>query len=132
MLINQPVTPESIRAVISSGVSLTMVWMHRGSSVPLQSVDEGISIGVGSEGLCGGSWGTAFSVFSSSTGDCGVNISLVDPTVLVSSTENLLVERGVGFTIDPPENLSLSRALCLAWPFLQLPSRPSPLPQLRP
>jgi len=33
----------------------------------------------------------AFSVFGSSMGDCRVNISLVDPTVLISSTENLLV-----------------------------------------
>src|SRR5882672_1356795 len=48
----------------------------------------------------------AFSVFGSSMGDCRVNISLVDPTVFVSSTENLLVEWGVGFTIDLPENLS--------------------------
>ena len=45
-----------------------------------------------------------FSVLSSSTGDCGVNISLVDPTVLASSTENLLVEWGMGFTVDWPEN----------------------------
>src|SRR5882672_2156689 len=50
----------------------------------------------------------AFSVFGSSTGDCGVNISLVDPTVLISSTENLSVEWGVGFTIDLPENPSPS------------------------
>src|SRR5882672_1013313 len=62
----------------------------------------------------------AFSVFGSSTGDCGVNISLVDPTVLVSSTENLLVEWGVGFTIDLPENPSLSRALWLARPFFPI------------
>ena len=40
--------------------------------------------------------------------DCRVNISLVDPTVLVSSTENLLVKWGVGFTIDLPESLSPS------------------------
>ena len=44
----------------------------------------------------------AFSVFGSSMGDCGVNISLVDPTVLISSTENLLVEWGMGFTVDLP------------------------------
>ena len=50
----------------------------------------------------------AFSVLGSSTGNCRVNISLVDPTVLVSNTENLLVEWGVGFTIDLPENLSVS------------------------
>ena len=34
------------------------------------------------------------------TGDCGVNMSSVDPTVLVSSTENLLVGQGMDFTID--------------------------------
>src|SRR5882672_11484535 len=49
----------------------------------------------------------AFSVLSSSMGDCRVNISLVDPTVLISNTENLLVEQGVGFTIDQPENPSV-------------------------
>ena len=67
--------------------------------------------GVRSEDLHGGSLGTAFSVLGSSTGDCGVNISLVDPTVLVSSTKNLLVERGVGFTVDLPENPPVSRRL---------------------
>ena len=56
----------------------------------------------------------AFSVIRSSTGDCGVNISLVDPTVLISSIENLLVKWGVGFTTDLPENLSVS-SLTL-WP----------------
>ena len=35
---------------------------------------------------------------------CGVSISLVDPTVLISNTENLLVEWGMGLTIDWPEN----------------------------
>ena len=50
----------------------------------------------------------AFLVLSSSTDDCWVNISLVDPTVLVSSPKNLLVEQGVGFTVDLPENLSVS------------------------
>ena len=62
----------------------------------------------------------AFLVFHSSTGDCGVNISLVDPTVLISSTENLLVEWGVSFTIDLPENPSLSSlALWLAQSFFE-------------
>ena len=56
----------------------------------------------------------AFSVISPSTGNCGVNISLVDPTALVSNTENLLVKWGVGFTIDLPENPSAS-SLTL-WP----------------
>ena len=32
------------------------------------------------------------------------HISLIDPTVLVSNTENLLVKWGVGVTIDWPEN----------------------------
>jgi len=50
--------------------------------------------------------------------DCGVNISLVDPTVLASSTENLLVEWGMSFTVDLSENLFLSfPTLWLAWPF---------------
>src|SRR5882672_10989793 len=81
----------------------------------------------------GGSWGMAFSFFGSLTGDCGVNISLVDPTVLVSSTENLLVEWGMGFTIDLPENLSLSfLTLWLARPFWKPLSHPSLLPQLQP
>ena len=48
--------------------------------------------------------GTAFSVCSSLAVDCGVNIALVDPTVLVYSTENLLVKWGMGVTIDQPEN----------------------------
>ena len=78
-----------------------------------------------------GAW--AFSVFGSSTGDCGVNISLVDPTVLVSSTENLLVEQGVGFTVDLPENPSPSSpTLWLAWPFWQPLLHPLPLPQPQP
>ena len=42
--------PELIRALISSGVLLPMVWMHRGSSVPLQNVVEQIRIGVRSDG----------------------------------------------------------------------------------
>ena len=46
--------------------------------------------------------GTACSVFSSLAVDYGVNISLVDLTVLASNTENLLVEWGVGVTIDRP------------------------------
>jgi len=41
-----------------------------------------------------------FSALGSVAGDCGINISLVDPTVLVSNTNTLLVEQGVGFTID--------------------------------
>ena len=57
-------------------------------------------------------------VLGSSMVDCGVKISLVYPTVLISNTENLLVEQGVGFTIDLPENLSLSFLTpWLSWPF---------------
>ena len=69
-----------------------------------------------------------FSVLSSVTVDCEVNISLVDPTVLVSNTENLLVKCGVGFTIDQPENtLQLSLTLWPVWAFLPVwlcPSHP--------
>src|SRR5882672_7398889 len=75
----------------------------------------------------------AFSVFGSSMGDCRVNMSLVDPTVLISSAENLLVEWGMGFTIDLPENLSLSfLTLWPAQPFWQPPLHPLPLPQPQP
>src|SRR5882672_12250222 len=127
---NWLVAPESIRVFITSEVLLPTVWIHRGSSVPLQSVVERMRTGVGLEDSCGGSWGMAFSVFGSSMGDCGVNISLVDPTVLISSTKNLLVKWGVGFTTDLPENLSPSSlALWLAWPFWQPPSHPSLLLQ---
>ena len=55
-------------------------------------------------GWCEDFWGMACSVFSSLAIDCAVNISLVDPTVLASNTENLLVEWGVGVTVDWPEN----------------------------
>ena len=51
-----------------------------------------------------------FSVLGLIAGDYGINISLVDPTVLVSNTENLLVEQGIDFTIDQLENPP--------WPFL--------------
>src|SRR5882672_6936498 len=72
----------------------------------------------------------AFLVFSSSTGDCGVNISLVEPTVLISSAENLLVEWGMGFTIDLPENCPpTSLTLWLAQPSWQPPLHPLLLPQ---
>ena len=44
------------------------------------------------EGYSGGCLGMTFLVLGSMvTGDCGFNISLVDPTILVSKTENLLV-----------------------------------------
>jgi len=95
MSINQPIAPESMRVFISSGVLLPMVWIHRGSSIPLQSVIEQTRTGVRSEDWCEGSRGMAFSVLSSITGDCGVNISLVDPTVLISNSKNLLVKWGM-------------------------------------
>ena len=79
-------------------------WDGGGISVPLQSVIEWMRPGVQLEYLCKGSWGMAFSVLSWVAGGCGVNIYLVDSTVLVSSTKYLLVEWGVGFTIDQPEN----------------------------
>jgi len=41
--------PESMRAFISSGVLLPMVWICRGSSVPLHRVVERTRMGVGSE-----------------------------------------------------------------------------------
>src|SRR5882672_4909876 len=117
-----------MRAFISNRVLLPMVWIHRGSSIPLQSVVKRMRTGVELEDLHGGSWGMAFSVLGSSTNGCGVNISLVDPTALVSSTKNLLVEWGVGFTIDLPENLSPSSlALGNVWIFWQPPSHPLPL-----
>ena len=60
-------------------------------SVPLQRVADrtrrGVSVswGVGCSGTTGSVFGSVV------TGDGGVNISLVNPTVLVSKTENLLV-----------------------------------------
>src|SRR5882724_5504698 len=91
MSMNMPVAPESMRALTDMGVLLSRVLRRRGMSVPLQRVADcmrrsvSVSWGVG----CLGTTGSVFS--SVVTGDCGVNISLVDPTVLVSKTENLLV-----------------------------------------
>src|SRR5882724_12565468 len=97
MSMKSPVAPESIRALMDMGVLLSTVLSCSGMSVPLQSVAECMRIG--------GSSGTACSVLGLViTGDCGVNMSSIDPTVLVSSTENLLVIWGVGFTIDLPKN----------------------------
>src|SRR5882724_12239708 len=91
MSMNMPVAPESMRASTDMGVLLSTVLRCRGMSVPLRRVADCMrrrvsgSWGVGCSGMTG-------SVFSSMvTGDGGVNISLVDPTVLVSKTENLLV-----------------------------------------
>src|SRR5882724_9290464 len=91
MFMNMPVAPESMRALTDMGVWLSMVLRRRGMSVPLRRVADRTRRGVSA------SWGVGFSgmtgsVFGSMvTGDDGVNISLVDPTVLVSKTENLLV-----------------------------------------
>ena len=71
--------------------------------------------------------GTACSVFSSLAIDCGVNISLIYPTVLASNTENLLVKWGMGVTIDQPENPLLPS--WPSWPFWVHPSHPL-LPRL--
>ena len=108
--------PKSMMALISIRVLLPMVWTHIGSSVPLQSVIEQKRTGIGSEDWWGGSWCMAFSVLGLVVGGCGVNISLVDPTVLVSNTEKLLAEWGMGFTFDQPENpLQPSLTPSLVW-----------------
>src|SRR5882724_4944891 len=59
MSINGPVAPESMRAFISIGVLLPMVWICSGSPVPLQSVIEWTMTGVGSEDCWEGSRGMA-------------------------------------------------------------------------
>src|SRR5882724_7387364 len=90
-LMNMLVAPESMRASTDMGVLLSMVLRCRGMSVPFRRVADrtrrGVSVswGVG----CSGTTGSVFG--SIVTGDSGVNISLVDPTVLVPKTENLLV-----------------------------------------
>src|SRR5882724_7604963 len=120
MSMNSPVAPESIRALMDMGVLLSMVLSCSGMSVPLRSVSENIRRG--------GSSGTACSVLGLVvTGDCGVNMSSVDPTVLVSSTENLLVRRGVDFTIYWPKN-----PLWLLLPSLLHLRHPSLLQSLQP
>src|SRR5882724_9179186 len=97
MSMNSPMAPESIRALMDMGVLLSMVLSCSGMLVPLQSVSEHMRRG--------GSSGTACLVLSSVvTGDCGVNKSSGDRTVLVSSTENLLVGWGMDFTVDQPKN----------------------------
>src|SRR5882724_7669366 len=91
MSMNMPVAPESMRASTDMGVLLSTVLRCRGMSVPLRRVADHTRRGVlASWGIgCSGTTGLVFS--SMVTGDGGVNISLVDPTVLVSKTENLLV-----------------------------------------
>ena len=76
---------------MNMGVLLSMVLRHRGMLVPLRSeVDDTKKVSL--EGCGGGCLGMTCSVLRSMvTGDSGFNISLVDPTVLVSKTENLLV-----------------------------------------
>src|SRR5882724_11230637 len=97
MSMNSPVAPESIRALMDMGVLLSKVLSCSGMLVPLQSVAEDMRKG--------GSSGMACSVLSSVvTGDCGVKMSSVDPIVLISCTENLLVGQGMGFTDDQPKN----------------------------
>ena len=91
MSMNMPVAPESMRALTDMGVLLSMVLRCRGMSVPLQRVADRTRRGVSASwGVgCSGTTGLVFG--SMVTGDSGINISLVDPTVLVSKTENLLV-----------------------------------------
>src|SRR5882724_2660254 len=88
---NMPMAPESMRALTDMGVLLSTVLRCRGMSVPLRRVADRtrrgvlVSWGVGCSGMTGSVFGSMV------TGDDGVNISLVDPTVLVSKTKNLLV-----------------------------------------
>src|SRR5882724_11163125 len=91
MSMNILVAPESTRASMNMRVLLSTVLRHRGMPVPLQSEVDCTRKG-SSEGCSGGCSGMTCSVLGSMvTGDSGFNISLVDPTVLVSKTENLLV-----------------------------------------
>src|SRR5882724_6993083 len=91
MSMNIPVAPELTRASTNMGILLSMVLRHRGTLVPLQNEVDHMRMG-SLEGCSGGCSGMTCSVLSSMvTGDSGFNISLVDPTVLVSKTKNLLV-----------------------------------------
>src|SRR5882724_3283160 len=85
------VAPESTRALTNMGLLLSTVLWYRGMLVPHQSEVDHTRKG-SLEGCSGGWLGMTFSVLGSMvTGDGGFNISLVDPTVLVSKTKNLLV-----------------------------------------
>src|SRR5882724_11203818 len=91
MSMNIPVAPESTRALTNMGVLLSTVLRCRGTWVPLQSEVDCTRKGF-LEGWSGGCLDMACSVLGSMVkGDSGFNISLVDPTVLVSKTKNLLV-----------------------------------------
>src|SRR5882724_1917874 len=86
-----PVAPELMRSSTNMGVLLSTILRHRGMLVPLQSEVDHTKKG-SLEGCSGGCLGMTCSVLRSMvTGDSGFNISLVDPTVLVSKTKNLLV-----------------------------------------
>src|SRR5882724_10488982 len=100
MSMNILTAPELMRASTNMGVLLSTVLRHRGMSVPLQSKVDHMRKG-SLEGCSGGCSGMACLVLRSMvTGDGGFNISLVDPPVLVSKTENLLVQWGMDFTIN--------------------------------
>src|SRR5882724_9041030 len=91
MSMNIPVAPRLTRALTNMGVLLSMVLRHRGTSFPLWSEVDHMRKG-SLEGCGGGCLGMTCSVLGSMvTGDSRFNISLVDPTVLFSKTENLLV-----------------------------------------
>src|SRR5882724_2248968 len=91
MSMNMLVAPESMRASTDMGVLLSMVFRHEGMLVPLQRVADRMRRGVSASWGVGYLGKTGLVLSSVVTGDSGVNISLVDPTVLVSKTENLLV-----------------------------------------
>ena len=76
---------------MNMGVLLSTVLRHRRMLVPQQIEVAHTSKG-SLEGCGGGCLGMTCSVLRSMvTGDSRFNISLVDPTVLFSKTENLLV-----------------------------------------
>src|SRR5882724_2724560 len=91
MSMNILVAPESMRAPTDMGVLLSTVLRHKGMLVPLRRVVDRMRRGVSASWDVGCLGTTGLVLGSVVTGDGGVNISLVDPTVLVSKTENLLV-----------------------------------------
>src|SRR5882724_476927 len=91
MSMNILVAPKSARASTNMGVLLSTVLRHRIMSVPLRS-EVDCTRKESLEGCSGGCLGTTCSVLGSVvTGDSAFNISLVDPTVIVSKIKNLLV-----------------------------------------